>query len=72
MMDLRDTGSIASSRSPSVTTYDLRWRRVSDDDYWKDFPRSLPSITPRLYDSHAHIEHQLNARNWGLGASQTS
>lgn len=72
MMDLRDTGSIASSRSPSVTTYDLRWRRVSDDDYWKDFPRSLPSITPRLYDSHAQIEHQLNARNWGLGASQTS
>ncbi|MBC7956428.1 MAG: LPS-assembly protein LptD [Cytophagales bacterium] len=22
--------------------------RVSDDDYWKDFPRELPSLTPRL------------------------
>jgi LPS-assembly protein len=22
--------------------------RVSDDDYWKDFPRDLPTLTPRL------------------------
>ena len=22
--------------------------RVSDDDYWKDFPRDVPSLTPRL------------------------
>ncbi|MGE5452850.1 MAG: LPS-assembly protein LptD [Acidobacteriota bacterium] len=72
MMDLRDTGAIVSSQNPSVTAYDLRWRRVSDDNYWKDFPRNLPTITPRLYDSHANIEHQLNARNWGLGSSQTT
>jgi LPS-assembly protein len=28
----------------------LRWRylRVSDDDYWKDFPHEIPSLTPRL------------------------
>ncbi|MFT3858840.1 MAG: LPS-assembly protein LptD [Aquabacterium sp.] len=49
----------------------MRWRRVSDDDYWKDFPHGLPTQTPRLYDSHANIERQLNARNWGLGDSQT-
>lgn len=72
LMDLRDTGAIVSSQSPSVTTYDLRWRRVSDDDYWKDFPRNLPSVTPRLYDSHAQVEQQLNSRNWGLGSSQTT
>ncbi|HET8870510.1 MAG TPA: LPS-assembly protein LptD [Aquabacterium sp.] len=72
MMDLSDKGSITTSQSPSVTAYDLRWRRVSDDDYWKDFPRNLPSITPRLYDSHVQVEHQLNSRNWGLGASQTT
>ncbi len=72
MMDLHDTGTVVSSQSPSVTAYDLRWRRVSDDDYWKDFPRNLPSVTPRLYDSHAQVEHQLNSRNWGLGSSQTT
>jgi LPS-assembly protein len=26
----------------------LRVLRVSDDAYWKDFPRAVPSITPRL------------------------
>ena len=30
------------------TTLDVRVLRASDDDYWKDFPRDLPSITPRL------------------------
>lgn len=29
----------------------LRVLRVSDDDYWKDFPRSVPSLTPRLLAS---------------------
>ena len=72
MMDLKDSGSVNNSNSPIVTAYDLRWRRVSDDDYWKDFPRNLPTITPRLYDSHVQVEHQLNARNWGLGSSQTT
>ncbi|HEX6362609.1 MAG TPA: LPS assembly protein LptD, partial [Albitalea sp.] len=26
----------------------VRVLRVSDDDYWKDFPRHLPTLTPRL------------------------
>ncbi|HEX6706903.1 MAG TPA: LPS-assembly protein LptD [Albitalea sp.] len=26
----------------------VRVLRVSDDDYWKDFPRDLPTLTPRL------------------------
>jgi len=57
--------------SDSRTDYDLRWRRVSDDDYWKDFSHNLPTLTPRLYDSHFELTHTLNARNWGLGNSQT-
>ncbi len=28
--------------------YQVHWRHVSDDDYWKDFPRLMPSISPRL------------------------
>ena len=55
----------------SRTDYDVLLRRVSDDDYWRDFPHNLPSLTPRLYDSHARFEHTLNASNWGLGDSQT-
>jgi LPS-assembly protein len=40
-----------------------RWRfdgqRASDDDYWKDFPRSLRSVTPRLLPLAAEIERDL-------------
>ena len=72
LLDFKHQGDLNTSGDPTVTNYELRWRRVSDDDYWKDFPRGLPTLTPRLYDSHANIERQLNARNWGLGNSQTS
>jgi LPS-assembly protein len=30
------------------TQLDVHVLRVSDDDYWKDFQRSLPTLTPRL------------------------
>ncbi len=36
------------SALPSDARLDLRVLRVSDDDYWKDFPRQLPTLTPRL------------------------
>jgi LPS-assembly protein len=64
-------GAGLTARTTSRTDYDLRWLRVSDDDYWKDFSHNLPTLTPRLYDSHARFEHTLNARKWGLGDSQT-
>jgi LPS-assembly protein len=35
----------------SNTQLSLRVLRVSDDDYWKDFPRDLPTLTPRLLAS---------------------
>ncbi|HET6787117.1 MAG TPA: LPS assembly protein LptD, partial [Aquabacterium sp.] len=72
LLDFQHQGDLNRAGSPTLTTYDLRWRRVSDDDYWKDFPRNLPTLTPRLYDSHAGIERQINTRAWGLGASQTT
>lgn len=72
LVDFRHVGNLNDGNLLSQTNYDLRWLRVSDDDYWKDFPHGLPSLTPRLYDSHANIERQLNSRNWGLGDSQTT
>lgn len=72
LLDYSDKGNLNDGNLLSQTNYELRWLRVSDDDYWKDFPHGLPSPTPRLYDSHANIERQLNSRNWGLGDSQTT
>jgi LPS-assembly protein len=42
------------------TTLDVRVLRVSDNDYWKDFPRNLPTLTPRLLLSDVQA-----ARVWG-------
>jgi LPS-assembly protein len=36
---------------PRETIVGLRALRVSDDEYWKDFPHELPSLTPRLLAS---------------------
>ncbi len=72
MLDFANKGKLKSSTEVSPTDYDIKWLRVSDDNYWKDFPHNLPSLTPRLYDSHASIEKQLNERAWGLGDSQTT
>jgi LPS-assembly protein len=33
----------------------LRLLRVSDNDYWKDFPRDLTSLTPRLLASNLQL-----------------
>ena len=33
---------------PGEAFLSLRALRVSDDEYWKDFPHSVPSLTPRL------------------------
>ncbi len=72
LVDFSHKGNLNGGNLLSQTNYELHWLRVSDDDYWKAFPHGLPSMTPRLYDSHASIERQLNSRNWGLGDSQTT
>jgi LPS-assembly protein len=49
----------------------LRWsfmgQRASDDSYWKDFPRSLRSITPRLLPLSLNVE-----RDFALGGMATT
>lgn len=49
----------------------LRWRhegqRASDDAYWKDFPRALRSVTPRLLPASGEVE-----RDWRLGSFATT
>lgn len=42
------------------TSLSVRVLRVSDDDYWKDFRRDLPSLTPRLLLSELQA-----SRHWG-------
>ncbi len=37
----------------------LRVLRVSDNDYWKDFPRDLQSLTPRLLSSDFELARPL-------------
>lgn len=43
------------SNALETTQYALKLLRVSDDDYWKDFPRSVGSLTPRLLLSEAQF-----------------
>lgn len=59
-------GDVGSSAGWLAGTQ-LRWQgvRVSDDDWWKDFPRSTTSLTPRLLAQTAALERPLH---WG-GAS---
>ena len=45
----------------SDTRLQLNALRVSDDAYWKDFARSVPSITPRLLLSDLQISRPLGA-----------
>lgn len=43
----------------------LNLNRVSDDNYWRDFPRATSSLTQRLLANDATL-------NWGLGAFSAS
>ena len=46
---------VHDSALPSDTSLAVRLMRVSDDDYWKDFPRSLPGLIPRLLASEVSL-----------------
>ncbi len=74
LIDLQHQGTVNTGDAARLTSYDLRVRRASDDDYWKDFPRGLNNValTHRLLDSHINVERQLNTRAWGLGPNQTT
>mgnify|MGYP006269110549 FL=1 len=38
--------------------YGVQGERVSDDDWWKDFPRTTSAFTPRLLPLRAQLEHR--------------
>jgi LPS-assembly protein len=50
-------GLLHEAALPADTTLQLRSLRVSDNDYWKDFPRSVTSLTPRLLASDLKLAH---------------
>lgn len=58
-------GGAHDGRLDADTRYEARWLRVSDNAFWKDFSRNLPSPTPRLLPSDGGIERQLP---WGASA----
>jgi LPS-assembly protein len=51
--DIRHEGLLERAR------YEVRGVRVSDDDWWKDFPRATGTLTPRLLPLLASIERPL-------------
>ena len=54
-LDLQQAGSAGG------LAYRTHVLRVSDDDYWKDFPRSLNNLTPRLLPTDVQA-----SRDWTL------
>lgn len=50
----------------------LRWswsgQRVADRLHWKDFPRTIEGLTPRLLDHAAAVEYDLNLGAWRTSA----
>ena len=46
----------------SETLLKMNWLRVSDDDYWKDFPGDVTSLTPRLLASDVQLSRPFG--NW--------
>jgi LPS-assembly protein len=49
-----------------ATTLGIDAWRVSDDDWWKDFPRVTPALTPRLLSSQVRLDHPFSVH--GLDA----
>ncbi|WP_242616869.1 LPS-assembly protein LptD [Rivibacter subsaxonicus] len=45
--------------------YDWNLQRASDDEYWKDFSRILPSLTPRLLPGDLRVRRYFDT-SWGL------
>jgi len=44
--------------------YGAQWRQVSDDAYWKDFPKLVPSTSPRLLSRQVWLDSE-RSTPWG-------
>lgn len=44
----------------AVTQYSARLSRVTDDDYWKDFPHAVDSTTQRLLGADFRVSREFN------------
>ncbi len=63
---LLHTGVLKTGLSPIGNLgLNLNLNRVSDNDYWRDFPRNSTSLTQRLLSSDASL-------NWGRGFFSTT
>lgn len=51
-------------RTGRESTLALDLVRVSDDDWWKDFPRVTPGPWPRLLESSARLDRPWQWRGW--------
>jgi len=50
-----------AGRTSTGWRYSANALRVSDDDYWKDFPRAVASLTPRLLASDLQLSRPLGS-----------
>ncbi len=65
---MQHEGTWAWSHHPQAAAYyELHSERVSDDDWWKDFPRTTAAFTPRLLPLRAQLEQRFS-----LGAAQAA
>ena len=55
-------GDIVGTGSGAGLRYRAHVLRVSDDAYWKDFPRAVPSITPRLLPTDLQADRDFATR----------
>lgn len=55
-------------------SYSAHVTRVSDDDYWKDFQRQIPVLTPRLLPLTARVERRFDTatteHSWYAGVQR--
>ncbi len=68
LLRIKHEGEVGgASGNWGTTRYQLGGVRVSDDDWWKDFPRTTPSVSPRLLPQRAEIVRPFV---WATGEGQ--
>lgn len=65
---LQHTGRVADRVADGSLSYNLNLNRVSDDDYWRDFPRLNKALTQRLLPSDAQLSWSRGDGSVGLRA----